>query len=65
MASVYAACAVHVSIFSTGNRFLSVSELHALTLAAHFYALLPQEFAREGSVTPVDLQGHTYIVLRI
>ena len=43
MASVYAACAVHVAIiFSTGDRFLSVLELHALTLAARSYALLPQ-----------------------
>ena len=62
MASVYAACAVHVAIiFSTGDRFLSVLELHALTLAARSYALLPHagivhNFQAKGhAVTPVDL----------
>ena len=43
MAYVYAACAVHVTIFSTGSKFRPVSnftELHALTLATRSYALL-------------------------
>ena len=39
----YAACAVRVSIFSTGGKFRPVSnftKLHVLTLAACSYALL-------------------------
>ena len=45
MAYVYAACAVRVTIFSTGGKFQPVSnctELHTLTLAlaARSYALL-------------------------
>ena len=43
MAYVYAPCAVHVTIFSTGSKFKLVSnftELQALTLAAHSYVLL-------------------------
>ena len=38
MPYVYAACRVHVTIFSTGGKFQLVSnfkELHTLTLAAH------------------------------
>ena len=41
---IYAACAVHVTIIGTGSEFRPVSnftELHTLTLAARFYALLP------------------------
>ena len=37
MAYVYTACPVHVS---TGSKLRPVSELHALTLAVHSYALL-------------------------
>ena len=43
VAYVYSACAVHVTIFSSGGKFWPVSnftELHTLTLAAHSYALL-------------------------
>ena len=43
MAYVYTACTVHVTISSTGGKFRPVAnfmELHALTLAAHSYALL-------------------------
>ena len=43
MAYVNAACAGHVTIFSTGCKFRPVSnftQLHALTLAARSYALL-------------------------
>ena len=43
MAYVNAACAVHVTIFSTGSKFWPVpdfTELHVLTLATHSYALL-------------------------
>ena len=43
MAYVYAACAVCVTIFSTGGKFRSISnfeKLHALTLATHSHALL-------------------------
>ena len=43
MADVYTACAVCVTIFSTGSKFQLVSnfkELHALTLPACSYALL-------------------------
>ena len=39
----YAACAVHVTIFSTGGNFHLISNfagLHALTLAARSYVLL-------------------------
>ena len=44
MAYVYAACAIRVTIFSTGGKFeLKFKKLHALTLAARSYALL-----REG-----------------
>ena len=46
MAYVYAARAVHVTIFSTSGKSHPIShfaELHALTLAAHSYALLIQE----------------------
>ena len=45
MAYAYAACAVRVTIFSTGGKFRLVSnftDLHALTLAARSYALLLQ-----------------------
>ena len=40
---VYAACAVHDTIFSTGGKFQPVSnftELHALTVATRSYVLL-------------------------
>ena len=43
MAYIYTACAVRVTIFSTGSKFRPVSnftELHAFTLAARSYALL-------------------------
>ena len=44
MASVYAAaCAIHVTIFSTGGKFRLVSnfiELHTLTLATRAYVFL-------------------------
>ena len=43
MPYVYAACPVCITIFSTGGKFRPVpnfTELHALTLAAHSYALL-------------------------
>ena len=43
MPYVYAACPVCVTIFSSGGKFRPVpnfTELHALTLAAHSYALL-------------------------
>ena len=43
MAYVNAACAGHVTIFSTGGKFRPVSNftwLHALTLAARSYVLL-------------------------
>jgi len=45
MAYVYAACAVHVTIFSTSGKSHPIShftELHTLTLAARSYALLIQ-----------------------
>ena len=43
MAYVYAACTVHVTILSKGDKFQPASnlmELHALTLANCSYALL-------------------------
>ena len=48
MTYVYSACAVHVTIFSTGGKFHPVNsawfqillELHTLTLAARSYMLL-------------------------
>ena len=43
MSTVYASCAVCVTIFSTDGKFWPVAnftKLHALTLAAHSYALL-------------------------
>ena len=45
MAYVYATCTVRVTIFNTGVKFQLVSsftESHALTLAAHSYALLAE-----------------------
>ena len=42
MASVYTACPVNVTIYSTGSKFqpvLNSTELHAFTLAARSYAL--------------------------
>ena len=45
MPYVYAACAVCVTIYSTGGKFQPVSictKLHALTLATRSYALLVQ-----------------------
>ena len=42
MPYVYAACPVHITIFSTGGKFQPVSnfmELHALTLAAQSYVV--------------------------
>ena len=45
MAYVYTTSAVGVTIFSIGGKFRPVSnftELHALTLAVHSYALLTQ-----------------------
>ena len=43
MAYVYVACAVYVTIFSTGSNFSPVSkftELHTLTLAACLYGII-------------------------
>jgi len=43
IAYLYAACAVHVTIFSTGGKFhpvLNFTQLHALTQVIHFYTLL-------------------------
>ena len=53
-AYVYAACAVCVTIFGTGGKFQLASnfiELRALTLVAHFYALLAPVTRKEKRVT--------------
>ena len=52
----YAACAVHVTIFSIGSKVQLVSEfmeLHILTQATHSYALLTHR--SNGPVT-IDLE---------
>ena len=57
MAYVYAACAVCVTIFSTGGKFRPVStfmELHTLTLAARSYALLIQPKIEHTRITSVQ-----------
>ena len=49
MAYVNAACAGHATIYSTSGKFRPVSnftQLHALTLAPHSYALLVQSIIR-------------------
>ena len=40
MTYVYGACTIRATIFSAGDKFELVSNLHVLTLAARSYALL-------------------------
>ena len=50
MACVYAACAVHVTVFSTGSKFCPSSNfmaLHTLTLATCSFVLLSVYMERE------------------
>ena len=58
MAYVNAACARHVTIFSTGSKFRPVSnftKLHALTLAARSYVLLLNQWMRPSYILGILL----------
>ena len=56
MAYVYTACPVHVS---TGSKLRPVSELHALTLAVHSYALLLQ-YMKSSRAMPSALDWESF-----
>ena len=65
MAYVYAACAVRVTIFSTGGTFRPVSnftELHALTLAARFLCALALNPSYKPSLKVIYMYiiGHSF-----
>ena len=67
MAYVYAACAVCVTIFSTGGKFQLVSnstELHALTLAVRSYVLLVVMIATKDTLqSTISTKHHSAAAL--